>query len=80
MSQVKIPMTKKQNSIYNFIKTYKNTHDVCPTYQEIADHFGLKSRSTIHNHIHKIERRGWIKRIPGAERAIALSDSLHSSN
>ena len=48
--------------------------------REIADHFGLKSRSTIHNHIHKIERRGWIKRIPGAERAIALSDSLHSSN
>ena len=58
MSQVKIPMTKKQNSIYNFIKTYKNIHDVCPTYQEIADHFGIKSRSTIHVHIDKIEKKG----------------------
>ena len=76
MSQVKIPMTKKQNSIYNFIRTYKNIHDECPTYQEIADHFGIKSRSTIHVHIDKIEKRGWIKRIPGGRRAIALSDSF----
>ena len=76
MSQVKIPMTKKQNSIYNFIMTYKNIHDECPTYQEIADHFGIKSRSTIHVHIDKMEKRGWIKRIPAGRRAIALSDSF----
>ena len=51
-----------------------------PMQSEIQEHFGLKSLSTIQFHLKALEERGWITRLPNRQRAIALSDSLHSSN
>ena len=80
MSQVKIPMTQKQILVYNFIKNYLQQNGLMPMQSEIQEHFGLKSLSTIQFHLKALEERGWIPRLPNRQRAIALSDSLHSSN
>ena len=80
MSQAKIAMTQKQIQVYNFIKNYFEQHGVMPMQKEIKEHLGLKGFSTVQFHLKALEERGWITRLPNRQRAIALSDSLHSSN
>ena len=75
MSQVKIPMTKPQVRLFNFMKSYYEQNGVMPLQKTMADQFKV-SKTTVQFHLKGLEKRGWITRIPGAERAIALSDSF----
>jgi len=51
-------LTEKQREIYQFIKGYIDAHDIAPSYEEIKDHFGFKSISTVFDHIRMLERKG----------------------
>lgn len=50
-------LTEKQRKIYQFIKQYINNHDIAPSYEEIKNHFGFKSISTVFDHIKTLERK-----------------------
>jgi SOS-response transcriptional repressor LexA len=81
MSQTKIPMTKKQNEIFHFMKEYYQEKGEMPLQSEIADHFNILAMSTIQFHLKGMHERGWIRRLPGRKRAIALNlDGLHPLN
>ena len=43
-----------------------------PTLAEISDNFGYKNRSTVQQHLHAIEKKGYIKRNPKLSRGIEL--------
>jgi repressor LexA len=45
---------------------------MAPTFQEISDHLGIASKSSVHRLITALEERGHIERIPGRVRAIKL--------
>ena len=68
----KIPMTKKQVEIFNFMKTYFDEHGEMPRQSDIADHFYILSISTVQFHLKGMVERGWVKKLPGRKRAIAL--------
>jgi len=68
----KLGLTERQIQLLNFIRVYSVTHGVMPTFAEIADHFGLASKSGVHRLITALEERGHIERIPGRVRAIKL--------
>lgn len=68
----KIPMTKKQVEIFNFMKTYFDEHGEMPLQWEIADHFNIVAISTIQFHIKGMVERGWLKKLAGRKRALAL--------
>ncbi len=51
-------LTEKQRQVYRFIKQYINTHDIAPSYEEIKNHFGFRSVSTVFDHIKTLERKG----------------------
>jgi len=55
-------LTKKQKAILDFIKQYLSEHEVAPTYEEIARHFGYRSKGTVHKHITNLEEKGLIKK------------------
>jgi|SRR3989338_4938815 len=59
MSEEKL--TKKQKDILDFITEYIATHDYSPSYQEIAEYFGLSSRATVYQHIQSLEDKGYVK-------------------
>ena len=40
-------LTEKQREVYEFIKRYIDIHDISPSYEEIRDHFGFRSVSTV---------------------------------
>jgi repressor LexA len=63
---------KRQKEILDYIKLYLVKNGNAPTLQEIADHFKLSSLATVHAHLKKLEKKGYIKRRTHGERAIKL--------
>jgi SOS-response transcriptional repressor LexA len=50
-----------------------NIRGFAPTYREIAQHLGLKSKSGVHRHVHGLIKRGALTVLPGAaSRALAV--------
>ena len=59
---------KRQKQILDYIE--KNISDLgyAPTLTEIAQHLGLSSLSTVHEHLSVLEKKGLIRRYRGAVR------------
>lgn len=53
-------LTEKQKRVYRFIKSYIDSHDIAPAYEEIKTHLGFKSISTVFDHIKTLEKKGYI--------------------
>lgn len=57
-----IKLTKKQELVLNYIKEYTAKHGFPPAVREIAKGVGLNSPSSVHSHIKRLERNGFIKK------------------
>src|SRR5688572_12074051 len=68
-----IPLTARQQEIWQFLVTYVDDHGYPPTVREIGEEVGLASPSTVHAHLANLERVGLIKRDPTKPRAIELT-------
>lgn len=66
------PLTPKQAEIYDFILQYTRTHGYPPSVREIGAAVHLKSPSTVHFHMKKLEAEGYIQKADGKTRAISL--------
>lgn len=62
----------KQSEIYNFIKDQVQSKGYPPSVREICLAVGLKSTSTVHGHLERLEKKGYIRRDPTKPRAIEL--------
>lgn len=62
----------KQSEIYNFIKDQIQLKGYPPSVREICEAVSLKSTSTVHGHLARLERKGYIRRDPTKPRAIEL--------
>ena len=67
-------VSDKQNEIYEFLKTYTDNKGYPPSVREICQAVGLKSTSTVHSHLNKLEKLGYIRRDPTKPRAIEILD------
>jgi len=67
---------KKQKQILDFIEKKIEKYGCAPTLTEIADHMGVSSLATVHEHISALEKKGFIKRYAGAVRGIELLKSV----
>ncbi|MEA4955680.1 MAG: transcriptional repressor LexA [Pseudoflavonifractor sp.] len=66
------PLTPKQAEIYDFILQYTRTQGYPPSVREIGAAVHLKSPSTVHFHMKKLEAGGYIQKADGKTRAITL--------
>ncbi|AFS78534.1 transcriptional repressor LexA [Gottschalkia acidurici 9a] len=64
----------KQIEILEFIKKETRTKGYPPSVREICTAVDLKSTSSVHGHLEKIEKRGYIRRDPTKPRAIEILD------
>ncbi|MGV8983448.1 transcriptional repressor LexA [Clostridium sp.] len=62
----------KQSEIYNYIKDQVQLKGYPPSVREICEAVGLKSTSTVHGHLERLEKKGFIRRDPTKPRAIEL--------
>lgn len=72
-------LTKKQREILNFIIEFIRDNDYSPSYQEIADHFGLSSRATVHQHIQTLVQKGYLNAKGGVVRSVEPAKNIINS-
>lgn len=65
-------MTKKQRDLLLFIHERMSESDVPPSFEEMKEALGLKSKSGIHRLITGLVERGYIERLPHRARAIEI--------
>jgi SOS-response transcriptional repressor LexA len=65
-------LTPAQHKLRDYIAGYIGDRGYSPTYREIAQHLGLKSKSGVHRHVHGLIKRGALTVLPGASRALAV--------
>ena len=68
-------ITKRQQQIYDFIRTYQKEKGYPPSVREMAAAVGLSSPSTVHAHLSALEDLGLIKRDATKPRALEVFNS-----
>lgn len=70
----KAKLSKRQQSIYDYICDYTKSHGYPPSVREIGTAVGLASPSTVHMHLKTLEERGYIHRDSNKPRTIEVVD------
>ena len=65
-------LTKKQYELLVFIDKHLNAGGISPSFDEMKDALGLRSKSGIHRLITGLEERGFIRRLPHRARALEV--------
>lgn len=65
-------LTRKQHQLLTFINERLNATGVAPSFDEMKDALGLKSKSGIHRLITGLEERGFIRRLAHRARALEV--------
>ena len=73
-------LTERQDKIYQFLLDQRDQCGVCPTQEEIRQHFGFSSQNSVQEHLRLLEQKGFIKRNPGKARSIQLTGPGERTN
>lgn len=65
-------VSSRQQAILEFIKNEVRAKGYPPSVREIGEAVGLASSSTVHGHLDRLEKKGFIRRDPTKPRAIEL--------
>jgi repressor LexA len=68
----KKPLTKKQREILDFVTEFADEHGYAPSFEEIAEHFGLSSLATVHEHLENLRAKGYIRKGYNESRSIEV--------
>jgi len=55
-------LTKRQREIYEYLRGFLTDHGYAPSLEEIAEHFGLSSVATVHEHLGNLQAKGLLRR------------------
>ena len=66
------PLSRRQSELLTYIRKYIVIHGYAPTLEEMAAKLGVRSITTIHEHLVHLERKRKIFRIPCERRGITL--------
>jgi repressor LexA len=69
---VELNLTKRQQEIFDFVRSYVGEHGYPPTVRDIGQAVGLASSSTVHAHLANLEKAGALRRDPTKPRAIEV--------
>ncbi|SES69908.1 SOS-response transcriptional repressor, LexA [Natronincola peptidivorans] len=68
-------LSNKQMEILKYMKKEINAKGYPPSVREICQAVELKSTSTVHGHLNKLEEKGYIRKDPTKPRAIEILDN-----
>lgn len=66
-------LTERQRQILDFVREYVYTKGYPPAVREIGLAVGLSSSASVHSHLQKLEKLGFLQRDPSKPRAIELT-------
>lgn len=66
------PLTDRQREVLEVVERSIAERGYPPTQREICVELGLSGRLGVQQHLHAIERKGWIRLAPGVSRGITV--------
>ncbi len=73
-------LTQKQHQVFSFITRFTNTKGYAPSYEEIANGIGTRSRGSISKHIDGLIEKGYLEKNPDKIRSLTVIKSDHSED
>lgn len=71
-------LTKRQNEVLDFVKSYKKKEGYAPSLDEIKKYLKLSSVSTAHYHVKRLQEEGYLQKEYNQARSISTSKSKQS--
>lgn len=68
-------LTPKEKNVYEFIRKVIRCSGYAPSVRDIQDSQGIKSTSTVHAILDRLENKGYIQKTAGKSRAIRTNDA-----
>ncbi|MZK51887.1 LexA family protein [Clostridium beijerinckii] len=68
-------LTEKQKEILYIIKNYIDKEKISPSIREIGQLAGLKSTSTVHSYLNRLESKGYIYRSENRARSLRVKEA-----
>ncbi|MDR7471168.1 MAG: transcriptional repressor LexA [Armatimonadota bacterium] len=68
------PLTDRQRQVLDYIASSIRTRGIVPSVREIGQALGLRSPSTVHQHLLALERKGYIRRHGDRMRVLEVLD------
>ncbi|MCL2869310.1 hypothetical protein FWF48_00660 [Candidatus Saccharibacteria bacterium] len=65
-------LTKKQTELLEFIASFIDEHGYSPSYREIMTAMGIKSVSTVAQHVDNLIAKGVVKKTDGSQRSLEV--------
>ena len=70
----------KQKEVYNFLLEFTKSNGYPPSVREICSAVSLRSTSTVHGHLKRLEQKGLIYRDPTKPRAIVINEISYNNS
>ena len=74
-----MPRNDRQEKILEYIKSEVQRRGFPPSVREICEAMGIKSTSTVHGHLRRLENRGLLVRDPTKPRALEVVGMVHNT-
>ena len=65
-------LSPRQQQVFEYLKKFLEENGYPPTIREIAAHLAVSGTVAVVRHLEALEKKGWIRRQPGAFRSISL--------
>ena len=69
-------LTVKQESVFQFLKTFHQKNGLMPSTREIQNHFGFASQTAAVSHLRALVNKGVIQKLAGKARALVFPEEL----
>lgn len=73
-----IELTQKEKSVYEYIKNCLENNGYAPSVRDICTAVGIRSTSSVHEYIRKLETKGYITKCSGKSRALKIESKSPS--
>ena len=67
-------LTRREKEVYDYICSTIEQNGYSPSVRDIRDNLGIKSTSTVHSYISRLEEKGYINKAEGKSRTLTLGD------
>ena len=73
-------LTRREKEVYDYICATIEQNGYSPSVRDIRDNLGIKSTSTVHSYISRLEEKGYIHKEDGKSRTLTLGADSPASN
>jgi len=72
ITEVKMGLTQKQVKFLKVIKDFVAANGYSPSYEEMKQMNGMRSKSVVHGYVYRLKKRGYLDIIRHSKRSIVV--------